>query len=58
MHTYLLRRIPVEVWRRAKAVAAVRATTLRELILAGLRELPELRAPAPSRKVPPKVSHK
>lgn len=43
MHTYLLRRIPEEVWARAKRVAAARGITLRELLLSILRDPPEER---------------
>ena len=36
---YLLRNIPEDLWRRAKAAAALKGVTVRELLLSCLREL-------------------
>jgi hypothetical protein len=36
---YLLRNIPDDLWRRAKAAAALKGVTVRELLLSCLREL-------------------
>jgi len=36
---YFLRKIPDDVWRRAKAVAALRGVTIREILLRCLDEL-------------------
>jgi hypothetical protein len=38
---YLLRNIPEGLWRRAKAAAALRGVTVRELLLSCLRDLAE-----------------
>jgi hypothetical protein len=49
---YLLREIPDELWRRAKSAAALRGLTMRESLLAALRELADGRAPAAPQKSP------
>jgi len=36
---YLLRNIPDDLWRRAKAAAALKGVTVRELLLSCLQEL-------------------
>lgn len=36
-HTYMLQHIPRELWARVLAEAQKRATTAREIILAGMR---------------------
>lgn len=36
-HSYLLKNIPRELWDRVQAEAERRATTAREIILAGMR---------------------
>ena len=38
---YLLRNIPEGLWRQAKAAAALRGVTVRELLLSCLRDLAE-----------------
>lgn len=39
VRTYLLRGIPDELWREAKAYAGRNGTTVREVILTALREV-------------------
>jgi len=36
---YLLRNIPDDLWRRAKAAAALKGVTVRELLLSCIQEL-------------------
>jgi hypothetical protein len=36
---YLLRGVPDDIWRKAKSIAALRGTTVRELIIQALRDL-------------------
>jgi hypothetical protein len=51
---YLLRNIPDDVWRRVKALAALRGSTVRDLLLACLRELGQASSPeAPQRTAKP-----
>jgi hypothetical protein len=38
---YFLRNVPEDLWRRAKAAAALKGMTIRELLLSCLRELAE-----------------
>jgi len=38
-HTYLLRGIPDDLWRSAKAYAGQNGTTVREMLLNALREV-------------------
>jgi hypothetical protein len=40
---YLLRNVPEGLWRQAKAAAALRGVTVRELLLSCLRDLAEAR---------------
>jgi hypothetical protein len=41
---YLLRNVPPDLWRHAKAAAALKGMTIRELLLSCLRELAEASA--------------
>ena len=47
---YFLRNIPQDLWRHAKAAAALKGMTIRELLLSCLRELAKPSADEPGTK--------
>jgi hypothetical protein len=57
---YLLRNVPEDLWRQAKAAAALKGVTVRELLLSCLRELAEgvpPSRPPTSKKAPRHIKH-